>query len=75
MIFVLRIYGTAHCHLCEVAESVLQSVGVIAEKVDIMETPELLERYGTRIPVLHREDSASELGWPFDVAAVRNFLR
>ncbi len=71
----LRLYGTAHCHLCEAAESVLQSAGVTAEKVDIVETPALLERYATRIPVLYREDVSAELNWPFDVAAVQSFLR
>jgi glutaredoxin len=71
----LRLYGTAHCHLCEAAESVLQSAGVTAEKIDIMETPALLECYATRIPVLYREDSARELDWPFDGVAVQNFLR
>jgi len=71
----LRLYGTAHCHLCEAAERVLQAASVQAEKIDIIEIDSLLERYGARIPVLQRQDSAAELDWPFDVAALRNFLR
>lgn len=71
----LRLYGTAHCHLCEAAERVLQAAGVTAVNVDIMVTPALLESYATRIPVLYREDIGSELDWPFDVAALQNFLR
>lgn len=35
----------------------------------------LEDRYGTRVPVLRDEDSGRELDWPFDVAAVRDFLR
>jgi hypothetical protein len=72
---VLVLYGTAHCHLCEVAADILEKAGVVAGKVDIMDAPDLLERYATRIPVLYREDGASELDWPFDGAAVQNFLR
>jgi hypothetical protein len=33
-----------------------------------------MARYGTRVPVLREESSGRELGWPFDVAAVRAFL-
>lgn len=72
---MLALYGTAHCHLCEAAESVLQAAGVTARKIDIMEGSALLERYAARIPVLRREDNGNELGWPFDAAAVRDFLR
>ena len=72
---VLVLYGTAHCHLCEVAENVVQAADVAVQKIDIMESPVLLERYATRIPVLYREDVLAELDWPFDVAAVREFLR
>ncbi|MDD3885011.1 MAG: glutaredoxin family protein [Gallionella sp.] len=71
--FGLALYGTAHCHLCEAAESVLRATGVVAEKIDIMETPALLARYGERIPVLRRRDTQAELSWPFDASAVRLF--
>ena len=30
--------------------------------------------YGTRVPVLRREDTGAELDWPFDAAQVRGFL-
>ncbi len=71
----LILYGTTFCHLCEQAESVLQKSEVNAEHVDIAEDDDLLERYGTRIPVLRREDSGEELGWPFDESTLRLFLR
>jgi len=70
----LVLYGTTYCHLCEQAEAVLQAVGVEAEHIDIAEDDVLLEKYGVRIPVVKREDTGAELGWPFDAAAVRRFI-
>lgn len=70
----LVLYGTTYCHLCEAAEAVLQAVDVEAEHIDIAEDDALLEKYGVRIPVVKREDTGAELGWPFDEAAVRGFI-
>ncbi len=70
----IRLYGTSCCHLCEEAAAVLSEVGIEAEHIDIAEDDELVERYGTRIPVLKRGDTGNELGWPFDAAAVLRFL-
>lgn len=70
----LVLYGTTFCHLCEQAEAVLQVIGVEAEHIDIAEDDALLEKYGVRIPVVKREDTGAELGWPFDETAVRRFL-
>ncbi len=70
----LLLYGTSFCHLCEQAEAVLHSAGVTAEHIDIAEDDALLERYGTRIPVLEREDSGAELGWPFDESTLKRFI-
>jgi len=70
--FVL--YGTTCCHLCEEAEALLQSIGVEAEHIDIAEDDALLEKYGVRIPVVKREDTGKELGWPFDEVALRGFI-
>jgi hypothetical protein len=71
----IRLYSTACCHLCEEAAAVLKEAGIEATHVDIAEDDALLDRYGTRIPVLQRLDSGAELGWPFDTAAVLRFLR
>jgi len=71
----LYLYGTSFCHLCEQAEAVLHSVGVTAEHIDIAEDDDLMERYGTRIPVVKRIDSGAEMGWPFDEAALERFIR
>ncbi|MEW6037310.1 MAG: glutaredoxin family protein [Pseudomonadota bacterium] len=69
----LLLYGTAGCHLCEEADSVLVGLGVAATAVDIAGDEDLLQRYGIRIPVL-RDGAGRELGWPFDAEAVRRFL-
>lgn len=69
---VVELYGTACCHLCDEAEAVLLSAGVHAVHIDIADDDSLLEKYGTRIPVLRR--AGVELSWPFDAAAVRRFL-
>ncbi|MDD2914349.1 MAG: glutaredoxin family protein [Gallionella sp.] len=69
-----ELYGTSCCHLCEKAEAVLHTAGIIAEHIDIAADDGLLERYGTRIPVLRRIDNGAELNWPFDAAGVLRFL-
>jgi glutaredoxin len=70
----LVLYATTYCHLCEQAEAVLQAIGVEAEHIDIAEDDALFEKYGVRIPVVKREDTGVELGWPFDEVAVRRFI-
>ena len=67
----LLLYGTRYCHLCEQAEAVLHAARVTAEYIDIAEDEALLEKYGTRIPVVQRVDSGAELDWPFDGAALK----
>jgi len=71
----IRLYGTRYCHLCDEAEATLRRIGVEAVYVDIADDDRLIEKYGTRIPVLQRVDSGEELGWPFDAAAILRFLR
>ena len=71
----LILYGTSGCHLCERAEETLRELSVVAEIVDIATDDDLLEHYGTRIPVLRRSDNDSRLDWPFDAEKVARFLR
>ena len=73
-----RLYGTSSCHLCELAEEMLQALGeqgvtVDYDKVDIAETDELFQRYGLVIPVLQAPQGA-ELFWPFDTVELRRFI-
>lgn len=71
---MIKLYGTGFCHLCEDAETILRKEGVVAVHIDIAEHDDLLEKYGTRIPVLRRDDNNAELDWPFDTVAVSRFL-
>lgn len=77
----LILYGTSACHLCEQAEAVLHRVHwpmvVAVDVIDISEDEHLLQRYGTRIPVLQFADGkglVKELDWPFDAQAVQGLL-
>ena len=68
----LILYMTDGCHLCEQAQQLcVQALGRPAREVDIAADPELLDRYGVRIPVLKRADNGAEIGWPFSAADVR----
>lgn len=69
---MLILYGTEGCHLCHDAQSLLLQIGVAWQDVDIIDHDELLERYGTRIPVLQRQ--GRELNWPFGQQDVLRFL-
>jgi len=71
------LYGTAGCHLCEQAETLLLPLVAAGkaqvELVDISTDEVLLARYGVRIPVLAgigADGAWLELGWPFDQAQV-----
>ena len=70
----LLLYGTRYCHLCEQAAALLEAAGIAAEYVDIASNDALLEKYRIRIPVLRRDDSGAELGWPFDATALQQFI-
>lgn len=73
----LTLFGTTACHLCDLCEELIEPVkgnGVVVTKVDIVDTPDLLERYQLRIPVLRREDTGAELNWPFDLVQLMDWL-
>jgi len=71
----LILYSTLGCHLCEQAQQLcVQVLGQPVPEVDIADDEGLMERYGVRIPVLQRNDSGAELGWPFDADAIMRFL-
>jgi len=72
-----QLFGTLGCHLCEQARSLLMpwiEQGLQVEHMDIAEHHQWFERYCTSIPVLRNARSAAELYWPFDEAALRDFL-
>lgn len=70
----LWLYATSACHLCEQAEALLQRLGWSVETVEIADDEALLERYGTRIPVLRHVQTGRELDWPFDAATAQGWL-
>ena len=73
----LTLYSTSHCHLCELAHALLLPMVTkfTLEIIDIAEDEALLAQYGTRIPVLHRQDTKAELNWPFAEDDIRDFLK
>jgi hypothetical protein len=61
--------------LCDQAVALLARAGAPDfESVWIDGDAALEARYGARVPVL-RDDAGRELGWPFDTATLRAFLR
>ncbi|MEY4590251.1 MAG: hypothetical protein RL497_2327 [Pseudomonadota bacterium] len=71
------LYSTLGCHLCEEAEAVLLPLlahgGSEIEIIDIAEE-NLIERYGTRIPVLLNPSTGAELDWPFDAQLLQQWF-
>jgi glutaredoxin-related protein len=73
---ILTLYSTSHCHLCDDAVAILNRLANDNFTiVEITDSEQLLLAYGTRIPVLKREDSCAELNWPFNAQDVVQFLR
>jgi len=71
----LILLGTSGCHLCEEAELIMSSCeNVKIELIDIAEQEQWQEKYAIRIPVLYHVESKSELGWPFGLQQVQQFI-
>lgn len=71
----LYLYSTSHCHLCELAcACAIKIPDILVIVIDIAEDETLLEKFGTRIPVLQRHDNQAELNWPFNDADIHQFL-
>ncbi|WP_299074357.1 glutaredoxin family protein [uncultured Paraglaciecola sp.] len=75
----LILYTGQGCCLCEQAETLLMEVdknaAATVHKVDVRSNTDLYHLYGARIPVLYRQDTQSELPWPFDSFQLGEFLR
>ena len=76
----LLLFGTSGCHLCEQAQLILNdffpnNVELTIETVDIAEQGQWQEQYAIRIPVLYHPESKNELGWPFNQAHVKEFIK
>ena len=71
----LILYQRDTCHLCDLALAVLADARVPEfESVFIDDDDALEARYGLRVPVLRDASRDTELDWPFDPEALRNFL-
>jgi len=76
------LYHTSGCHLCELAEGVIQdaisSTQIknipVVEKIDISIDSDLVDAYGLKIPVILIEHSSSTLDWPFSADEVVDYL-
>ncbi|BDU37121.1 glutaredoxin family protein [Vibrio nigripulchritudo] len=74
---MITLYSTEGCHLCEMAYDLLKQAGVTShvEIIDIAFDEELFQRYGVTIPVISVSESGeSELGWPFDLPQLQQWL-
>jgi hypothetical protein len=71
----LKLFQRDDCPLCDAALDVLAQARVPEfETIWIDGDAGLEARYGARVPVLLDEERGVELDWPFDAAAVREFL-
>ncbi|MFQ3323887.1 MAG: hypothetical protein ACI90U_001710 [Pseudomonadales bacterium] len=74
----LLLYTTLGCHLCDdalaIAQPTLDKKGWEVSLVEIADSPELVDKYGIRIPVLARVDNRDEIGWPFGVEQIEELL-
>ncbi len=68
------LFHTDACHLCELAQALLDTLKCDYILQDICDIKVLAERYGSRIPVLLRQQDNSELGWPFDIEQLQQFM-
>jgi hypothetical protein len=50
------VYSRAACHLCDEMIVALRDRGLTAEVVDVDSDPELVRRFGLRVPVLVADD-------------------
>lgn len=73
--FVL--FGNPDCHLCELAEALVAHC--LADDQfqyqAIADHEQWLREYGMRIPVLKHTESGAELGWPFDLLQLEQFIK
>ncbi len=71
----LILYQRDDCPLCDRALAVLAEARAPEFDTVWIDEDEALEaEYGHRVPVL-RDEAGRELDWPFDAAAVQDFLR
>lgn len=74
----LYLYTTEGCHLCENAEKILNELEqadlISWQPVEISDSDELIGQYGVRIPVVREEGTDREIGWPFELEQLYQWL-
>lgn len=71
----LILFSTTHCHLCDDAIAILDSMPEVEiTVVEISKNASLIDLYGERIPVLQRTDNQAELDWPFDRESILSYV-
>ncbi len=79
----VNFYTTVGCHLCEEAlvllhalqEQLQEQDGPLQiSEVDIADSEALMAEYGVRIPVITSDSSTGEIGWPFSLEELKQFL-
>lgn len=79
----VNLYTTSGCHLCEEALDLLQVLKKQVEangqalqisEVDVADSERLMAEYGIRIPVITSDSSTGDIGWPFSLEDLRQFL-
>ncbi len=74
----LLLYTTLGCHLCEDAKlliwPLLEKFNYRLQEIDIADSDELMQSYGTSIPVVKCSDDGEELNWPFDAVQLASLL-
>lgn len=76
----LTLYTGPNCELCDHAMDVYEQLPpeklalLDLQSANIRNDAELYHLYAVRIPVIKRNDTQAELGWPFDVEMLEKFI-
>ncbi len=75
----VNFYTTVGCHLCEEALVLLHALQeqdgpLQISEVDIADSEALMAEYSVRIPVITSDSSTGEIGWPFSLEELKQFL-
>ncbi|TPV60004.1 glutaredoxin family protein [Aestuariibacter sp. GS-14] len=75
----LALFTGPQCCLCNDAKALVaqcsKASAIELTEFNIRENPAHYHLYAVRIPVLKREDSEAELGWPFTLQDLELFLQ
>lgn len=79
---IVNVFSGDNCCLCDDAVALLEQLQnsdnfkktFTIEKVNIRESTQLYHLYAVRIPVVQVKGTTPELGWPFGIDELREFL-